>query len=212
MSQFATATELRDFMELTGTTGRKSSTNLDLILQFASNWLEKKTGRIITATASNTAYTFSTNGAPFISIPDLRLASGVTLQGAPLVADSTYWLAPSRQDPAIHTGIQLHAWGQQGYLGNPEWFDRNLDSARVRAYGTLPNDLVITGLWGWTTTPPEWKLATLAMAMYVYGHADALFSSAKATPEGNLFDMSRLPVEVKILCEEWEIGTEIVIT
>jgi hypothetical protein len=212
MSQFATAAELRDFMEISGTTGRKSNTNLDLILQFSSNWLERRTGRTITATASNTPRTFTTNGNPYTVIPDLRTASSVTLQTAPLTADSTYWLVPSRQAPAIYTGIQVRPWGSgwnNSYLSNPEWFDRNLDSPRARNWSSLPNDLVITGLWGWTTTPPEWKLATMALSDFVYGHADAIFSSAKATPEGNLFDMNRLPVEVRILVDEWELSTQV---
>ena len=54
MSQFATAAEMRDFMEWTGTTGRKSTTNLNLLLEAASDFLEKRTGRLITASASNT--------------------------------------------------------------------------------------------------------------------------------------------------------------
>lgn len=209
MSQFATAAELRDFMEITGTSGRKSTTNLDLLLGFASDWLERRTGRVITASASNTPRTFTTNGNAYTIIPDLRAASSVTLQSAPLTADSTYWLIPSRQAPSIYTGIQTRPWGSgQPYFANPEWFDRNLDSPRAANWSSLPNDLVVTGLWGWTTTPAEWKLATLAFADYMFGHADALFSSARATPEGNLYDMARLPVEVRILVEEWQLGVQ----
>lgn len=214
MSQFATASELRDFVEITGTTGRKSTTNLDLILQSASDWLERTTGRLITASSSNTTKSFSTNGNPSVVIPDLRTVSSVTLQGATLVADQTYWLSPSPQNPDIYTGINVRPFGQgryQSYKANPEWFDRNLDSPLARYYGTLPEDLDITGLWGWTTTPPEWKLATLALAAYHYHHADALFASARATPEGNLLDLSAYPSEVSALVKAWSIGEQVVI-
>lgn len=216
MSQFATAAELRDFMEVSGTTGRKSDTNLNLILQNASDWLERRTGRIITASASNTTRYFSSNNAPSVVIPDLRAVTSVTLQSATLTADQSYWLIPSSQAPDVYTGLQLRPFGlgrgYPSYLANPEWFDRNLDSPLAQHWGSTPNDLEITGLWGWTTTPPSWKLATLALAAYTYHHADALFASARATPEGNLLDMSDFPSEVKAHIHEWEIGTEVVLT
>lgn len=215
MSQFATASEFRSFGELSGTTGRKSDTNLDILLQSASDWLERTTHRTITASASNTAKTFSTNGQPSIVIPDLRVATTVTLQTVALVDGTTYWLKPDNKSPEIYTRINVRAWGQgrgYSYLSNPEWFDHNLDSPLSRYYGTLPNDLVITGLWGWTSTPPEWKLATLALAFYHYNHADAMFSSARATPEGSLLDLSKYPSEVQALVRDWSLGEQVVLT
>lgn len=214
MSQFATAAELRDFVEVTGTTGQKSNTNLDLILQSSSDWLERTTGRVITASASNTARTFSTNGAAHLVIPDLRTVTTVTLQDATLTADASYWLLASRQAPDIYTGIHVRPWGQgrYSYLSNPEWFDRNLDSPLARYYNTLPNDLVITGLWGWFAVPAQWKLATLVLGAYHYHHADALFAAARQTPEGNVLDLSRYPVEVQQLVTEWRLGEQLVMT
>lgn len=210
MSQFATANELRDFMEITGTTGRKSTDNLNIILSASSDWLERTTGRIITASGSNVQRVISTNGEASVVIPDLRLVSSVTLQGAALVADSNYWLLPSRQAPDIYTGVQLRGWGQRGsWVGNPEWFDRNLDQPLVQAYGRLPNDLKITGLWGWTSTPPQWKLATLVLGAYTFHHGDALFANARATPEGNLLDLSSFPTEVQALIRDWSISAEV---
>lgn len=209
MSQFATAAEMRDFMEWTGTTGRKSDTNLNLLLGWASDDLERRTGRVITASASNTSRTFTTNGRAFLVIPDLRVATSVNLQSAALTANSGYWLIPSRQAPDIYTGVQLRAFGTGTYLSNPEWFDRNLDTLAAKGYsGSLPNDLVVTGLWGWTTTPPSWKFAAMVLAGFGYQHADALFSGARATPEGNIFDLSQLPVEVQSLVREWSLGDE----
>ena len=217
MSQFATAAELRDFMEITGTSGRKSGTNLGMLLTWASDTLERKTGRIITASASNTARSFTTMGRAYLAIPDLRVASTVELQGSALTADASYWLLPSRQDPAIYVGIQIRTFGgpttqdRGWWLHNPEWFDRGLDLGRANSDGSQPNDLVITGLWGHFAVPSEWKLATVALAAYGYHHADALFAGAKATPEGNVFDLSSLPTEVRGLIEDWTIGEQAVI-
>ena len=44
MSQFATAQELRDFLDISSTTGRASTTNLNLLLTAASDFLERATG------------------------------------------------------------------------------------------------------------------------------------------------------------------------
>lgn len=206
-----TAAGFRSFMEWTGSTGRKSDTNLGIILRSASDFLERRTGRLITASASNTVRTFTTNGRAYVNIPDLRTAATVSLQGAALTADSSYWLIPSRQSPDISIGVQLRAFGTTSYLANPDWFDRNLDQqwARTGGYeGSLPNDLSVTGLWGWTSTPDQWVMAIYAMAGYVYQHSDALFSGARATPEGFLLNLNAMPSEVQALVEDWTIGDQ----
>jgi len=215
MSQFATAQELRDFLDIASTTGRASTTNLDLLLTAASDFLERATGRIITASASNTARTFSSDGRDAITIPDLRTASGVTLQSSVLAADSTYYLLPSRQQPesgvTMYTGIQLRAFGTYDYRSNPEWFDRNLDSPywTMRRNG-LPNDLVITGLWGWTTVPPQWKFTALILAGYYYKRPDSLLANVAITPEGNVLNYGELPPEVRDLIDLWRLTDHVV--
>jgi hypothetical protein len=204
-----TVTGFRDFMEWTGTTGRKSTTNVTLLLNAASDALERDTGRLITSSGSNTTRKFTSNGRAYLVIPDLRTATTVTIQSAALTADAGYWLIASRQSPDIFVGLQLRAFGQDSYLANPEWFDRNLDQTWYRYGGdtSLPNDVVVTGLWGWTFTPYQWVMGIYALAGYFYQHADALFSSARATPEGNIFDLSQLPTEVKML-QDWRIGEQ----
>jgi len=204
-----TATGFRDFMEWTGTTGRKSNTNVTLLLNAASDALERDTGRLITSSGSNSTRKFTSNGRAYLVIPDLRTAASVTIQSAALTADAGYWLIPSRQSPDIFVGLQLRAFGQDSYLANPEWFDRNLDQMWMKYGGdtSLPNDVVVTGLWGWTFTPYQWVMGIYALAGYFYQHADALFSSARATPEGNIFDLSQLPTEVKML-QDWRIGEQ----
>jgi hypothetical protein len=210
VSAFVTAAELRDYLDIQGTTGRASTTNLTMLIEAASDFLERATGRIITASASNTQRTFSTDGRAAMTIPDLRTAASITLQGTTLTVDSTYWLIPSRQQPAdttIYTGLQFHAYSTWDYRSNPEWFDRNLDSDywRYRRMG-LPNDLVITGLWGWTTVPAQWKLATLVLAGYEYKRPDSLLANVAITPEGNQLDYGQMPPEVRELIEQWRLG------
>lgn len=214
MSAFVTAAELRSYLDITSTTGRATDANLGLLIEAASDFLERSTGRIITASSSNHARTFSTDGRASMTIGDIRVVSSITLQGSPLVADSTYWLTPSRQQPpdtTIYTGVAFRAYGAYDYRSNPEWFDRNLDSPywSVRRYG-LPNDLVITGLWGWTTVPAQWKLATLVLAGYEYKRPDSLLANVAITPEGNALDYGQMPPEVRELIDLWRLGETVV--
>jgi hypothetical protein len=207
MSQFVTAAELRTFVDITGTTGRAADANLDLLIQASSDFLERATGRIITASASNTVRTFTSHGRASITIPDLRTASTVTRQGTTLTADSTFWLLPSPQAADIFTGVQLHQYNLYDYRSNPEWFDRNLDQQWYR-YGSLssmPNDVVITGLWGWTSVPAQWKLATLTLAGYEYKRPDSLLANVSMTPEGGILDYGQMPPEVKELIDGWKL-------
>ena len=214
MSQFATAAELRSYLDVQSTTGRASDTNLNLMLQAASDFLERATGRLIASSPSNTQRTFSTMGQASITIPDLRAVSGMTLQGTTLVADSTYHLIPSRQQPVtgdtIYTGVQFHAYSRWDYRSNPEWFDRNLDQWRWPAGYSLPNDLVITGLWGWANTPPQWKLATLVLAGYEYKRPDSLLANVSITPEGGVLNYGDMPPEVAELIAMWKLGEMVV--
>lgn len=214
MSAFVTAAELRSYLDISGTTGRAADANLELMIGAASDFLEHQTGRVITSSGSNVTRTFTSHGRASITIPDLRVAQTVTRQGTDLTADSTYWLLPSPQAADIFTGVQLHAYDLYDYRSNPEWFDRNLDQQQAR-YGrlsSLPNDVVITGLWGWPSVPAQWKLATLALAGYEYKRPDSLLSNVAITPEGNVLDYGQLPPEVKELIDGWKLPQDQVVS
>ena len=217
MSQFATPAQLRVYLDTTNSVGRYSDSNLDFLLQTASEQLERATGRLITASASNTAKTFTTHGRAVITIPDLRTVSTVTIGGSALTADETYWLVPSAQANDIYTAIQVRAFrggmGGPWYLHYPEWFDRNLDSPLYAAGfdRSLPNDLVITGLWGWTSVPVVWRLAAMALAGYYLKHSDALLVGAGATTEEALLDFSEFPSEAQRLIHDWQLGEQVVL-
>lgn len=214
MTQFATAQDLRNYLGLESSTGRASTPNLDLFLAAASDFLERATGRLIASSPSNTQRTFSTMGRAAITIPDLRTVSAASLQGTTLTADSTYWLIPSRQQPVsgdtIYTGVQLRGYSRWDYRSNPEWFDRNLDDWRWPGGYSLPNDLVITGLWGWANTPPQWKLATLVLAGYEYKRPDSLLANVSITPEGGVLNYGDMPPEVRELIDMWKLGEMVV--
>lgn len=218
MSQFATAIQLRTYLDTAKTTGRYADANLDFLLETASNQLERATGRQISATGSNTTRTFTSHGRAILTIPDLRTASSVTLVGSALTADQSYWLIPSPQNPEIFTAIQLrplHAPGGRGawYLHYSEWFDRNLDSPLFAAGfdRSLPNDVVITGLWGWAVPPKAWQLATMALAGYYLKHSDSLLSGAGTTAEELVLDFSEYPSEVRQLIKDWQLGEQVVL-
>jgi hypothetical protein len=216
MSQFATAIQLRSYLGTAKTDGRYSGENLDFMLEAASNQLERATGRLINASASNTIKTFSTHGRAVITIPDLRTAGTVTMAGSSLTADETYHLLPSAQDQAIFTGIQVRPYrgpytSTNWYLAYPEWFDRNLDSPTFGTDRSLPNDLVITGLWGWPIVPKSWVLATMALAGYYLKHADSLLSGGGVTADELVLDFSEFPSEVRQLIRDWQLGEQLVL-
>lgn len=218
MSQFATPAQLRTYIDTSANTGRYADANLDFLLGVASDQLERATGRLITASASNTTRLFTTGGRAVLTIPDLRAATTVSLGGTTLTADTSYWLIPSNQAADIYTGVQIRpfagpATGGRWYLNYADWFDRGLDSPLFGASfdRSLPNDLSITGLWGWTTPPPAWRLASMALAGYYLKHSDALLVGSGATPEEGVLDFSEFPSEVRQLIHDWQLGEQAVL-
>lgn len=225
MSQFATAAELRTFLDTTKNTGRYADSSLDMLLQAASDFLERETGRTITATASNTTRTFSTNGQPYTVIPDLRAAhsnSPVSLQSTTLDENTSFWLIRNRLNPNVYTGLQLRAFGTArvwDYRSNPEWFDRNLDSWLYPGnWGDhrLPNDLTITGVWGWMPSDPgyvQWKHAAMVLAGWYTKRPEALLAnSSVSAEEGIVRDYSQLPPEITAHIEAFRLGDQVTVT
>ena len=74
--------------------------------------------------------------------------------------------------------------------------------------GSLPNDLVITGDWGYVddaTMPEEVRHTAKVLAAYFTKRPDAILGGALATPEGGVVDLSQLPIEVQAFVAEWRI-------
>lgn len=219
-AMFVSVPEVRAYLDLNspGSSSKYSDATISSNIMAAGWTLEQACGRYFGA--QTLTLKFSTDGRAQMAIPGLATATSVTLQGTALVADSTYWLLPDDQQSGVYTGIQFRAFrnagaGARWWLGNPEWFDRNLDSPFYPGnYGsgtTLPNDLLIAGTWGYATLPDPVLLATKALASWYTLRPDALLSGARYTPDGNVFDLSRYPTEVAMFIAAWSGGEQAVL-
>lgn len=208
----ASVQAVREYMSLNapGADSKYSDATIGSNLGAAGWTLERAVGRIFGDVTKT--LTFSTDGRAQIAIPGLRTATSVTLQGAALTVDAGYWLLPDAQQTGVFTGIQVRPWGVSGYLGNPGWFDYNLDNPLYGGIG-LPNDLVIVGAWGYVagTEPDPFLLAVKALAAWYTLRPDALLSGSKFTPDGAIFDLSRYPTEVAAFITDWKGGEQAVL-
>lgn len=196
--------DVRAYLDVTGTSGTYGSTLIASNIRAAASFLERATGRQFER-QDNTTKTFTSNGAAALAIPDLRTADSVTLQGAALDVDESYWLIADNR--GIYSALQFRAFGSsgRGYLSNPQWFDRNLDRdwARYGSSGSLPNDLVIVGDWGHDPYPHDFLMAVKALAAWYTRRPASLLGGSLLTPEGNQIDYSALPVEVQTFIANW---------
>lgn len=194
-----------------GTTGKYSDPLITSNIRAASAFLERATGRQFEAQDATTK-TFTTNGLAAMRIPDLRTATSVTLQGAALDADESYWLIPDNR--GRNTTIQFRAFGYGGrasYLSNPQWFDRNLDRDWYRyGGGSLPNDLVITGNWGHDPLPEDLLHACKVLAAWYTKRPASVLANVAFTPDGNTLNYSELPPEVVNFVKSWSLGPMLV--
>jgi hypothetical protein len=213
MPQFVSAAEVRGYMGTADTTGVWSDASLGSNIIAASSFLERRTGRQFEALTGATKK-FSTEGRTYLTIPDLRTVTSVALAGVTLASDTTYYLIPDRHDVTIFTGIQFRAFqsrqdANKSYLANPEWFDRNLDNPRAwgNVYDSaLPNDLVITGNWGWVPIPAEVTQATKVLAAFYTKRPDSVLADVEITPAGNARIFSGLPLEIREFIMDWTLG------
>lgn len=215
---FTTEAAVREIVDLNGaSSSRYSSDTIGSNIRDASWFLEKATGRIFRDESALTLK-FTTNGQASVYIPGLRTASAVTLNGATLTADSSYWLIPDVQQTGVALAIQVRPFDRGGdgtwYLGIPDWFERNLDSPKWSTRytdGSLPNDLSIAGAWGYTdaTLPEPVRRNTARLAAFYTLRSDALLSGARAT-EAGIFDLSNLPIEVQAFIHDWKAGPQAV--
>lgn len=199
--------------ESTSNTGRYSDAMLGSNIRAAERFLQKTTSRQWEAETATRLFT--TSGSPQVSIPDLRSVSAIALSSAALTANSTYWLIPSRQDQGVYTAVQLRPFNAsiRGYRSNPDWFDRGLDLPEMRwGYDTgIPNDLSITGDWGWSPIPEDVMHAVKVLAAFYTLRPDAVLANARTSPEGTVYDMSVLPLEVQAFIAEWSGGPQLAV-
>lgn len=210
---------VREYLELNGAAVSKySADQVGSNIRAASWFLERATGRTF-RDATALTLTFTTHGETSIPLPGLRTATAVTLSTTALVANESYHLIPDAQQSGVYTAVQFRPFGQGGqgpwFLSYPDWWDRNLDSPywnRGARPGSLPNDLTILGDWGYTdaTLPEPVRHATKVLAAYYTIRPDALLSGARVTPDGGIFDLSNLPIEVQMFIDGWRLGRQAV--
>lgn len=216
---FISAASLRAYLELNtvSSSSKYDDGTLGSNIRAASAFLQRRTGRQF---ADQTATKlFTTQGRTAITIPGLRAATTVTQQSTTLTADSTYWLLPDSQNTGVYTGIAFRGFGGRGsalgYLSNPEWFDRNLDTqwGRYGGYYSLPNDLSIAGTWGHTDAnlPEPLLHATKVLAGWYTLRPDSILANVSVSPEGTVRDYSNLPPEVLAFLNDWTLGTDMAV-
>lgn len=221
----AVATVL-DYMALNspGSTSQYSSGTIGSNIRSAAAGLEKATQRWFMDRPSTT-WTTTTNGRAQVYIPGFRTISAVTIQTAPLVANSSFWPLADAQNSGIYTGIQLRAFTSQSrdpsrpWLANPNWFDVNADSpwyppnyGGAYAQASLPNDLVLTGDGGYTDAnlPEAFLEAVKIWAAFKTMRPSSLLADVAITPQGGVVNYSSLPPEVSGFISEWKIGDQAV--
>ncbi len=214
MNQWITAADVRTFANIAGTTGRYSDAALGSNILTAQSLLQRRSGRQW-ETQTALAKTFDTEGAAQLPIPDLLSATSVTLNGAALVANESYWLIEDTRHSGVFVAIQLRVFEHQyragpWYLANSEWFDRGLDLPPYVGSGT-PNDLVITGTWGWSAVPYDVLHATKVLAGWLTKRGDALLANAVQLPDGSVLDYSSWPPEAQDVVREYARGAQAVV-
>jgi hypothetical protein len=205
-------TDVRAYLNAEGTTGTYTSATINSNIRAAASLLQRQTMRQIAEQNAVTKY-FTTEGRAYITIPDIRTVTSVALQSSALVANQSYYLIPDSQQSGVYTGIQFRAFGSDSYLSNPEWFDRNLDQQWYR-YGnvsSVPNDLAITGNWGWSPYPNEFLHACKVLAAFYTKRPASVLADVAVTPDGTALSYSQLPVEVRGFIESWQAGSQLVV-
>src|SRR3990167_4559430 len=190
MTAFVNASNVRTYLTVTGITGQWDAALIGSNINAASSFLQRRTGRQFEAQASVTKK-FSTHGKAYLTIPDLRSTTVVTLNDATLTADSTYYLIPDRTNSGVYVGIKFPPFRQAMNPGL-NVFDINYNHPRSGGhYDTLPNNLVIGPAdWGHAPLPDELLQATVVLASWYTIRPAALLANARQTPAGNVFDLS----------------------
>ena len=200
-----TPAQVRDYLSITATTGQFSNDLIGSNVSAAAAFLARRTSRQFEWQGSNVSKVFSTEGRAYLTIPGLISATSVTHQGTTLIENETYWLMRDRLQSGVFTGIQIRPYGLRDFRSNSEWFDRGLDLPEAWGRSMTPNDLDITGQWGHIPLPDEFLHAVLVLAGYYTKRPDAVLSGGIQTPEGGIFDLSNLPVEITTFVGEWAL-------
>lgn len=210
MPPLVTLTELKEYLGVTGTAD-------DLLIAAAASnasiMAERDTGRIF-AVSSNVTRRYSTDGQSSLVVHDRPYADGsrtVTWHGATLTEGTNVWFLPDRRNGDVATTVQLRPFDtsrRDWYKSDPNWWDRNLDNRRWYGPGT-PNDLVISGVEGHPTLPPDVKQAVTELAAYLYWQRKSGASGFVQTPQGDQVELGDYPQSYKDMVRNWRIRTAV---
>lgn len=213
MAAFIVASEVRDYLGIASTSGQYSAAVIGSNIRAASDYLQRRTGRQFEAQDA-TAKTFTTHNRASLIIPDLRTASSVVRDGSALEAGTTHHLLPDRRSSGIYTAIQFRVpisrddgpW----YLHAADWWDRGLDWEKRGYWSSSPNDLVVTGDWGYAAYPDELLHATKILAAFYTKRPDSVLAGVSVTTEGAVLSYRELPIEVRVFIDEWTLDEQAV--
>ncbi len=213
MPAFTNASNVRAYagiMAINAQDDRWNAGPLGSNIRAASSFLEKRTGRQFELQTATTK-TFTTNGEAYISLPGLLNLTSTTLAGTSLTVGSDAFLIPDTQQSGVYIGMQFRPFGRgSDYRGYPNWFDTNLDRRWYPGFTSDPNDLAITGDWGFVSYPEELVHVTNVLAAWYTRRPDSLLGGVSVTAGGTEVDMGALPVEVRLFIDEWKIGNSLV--
>src|SRR5512139_3983792 len=99
-----TVLQVREYIDLNAvaSSSKYTDSTIGSNIRAAGAWLERRTGRVFGNQAATTRK-FTTHQKASLTIPGLRTATSVTLDGVALVADETYWLLPDAQQTGLYT-------------------------------------------------------------------------------------------------------------
>jgi hypothetical protein len=217
---FIAASEVRDYLGTTSTTGQYSDAVINSNSRAAASFLARQTGRQFIK-QSATVKTFTTNNRAQMNIPDLQSVTVITQSGSALTANESYWLLPDRRSSGIYTGIAFRTpypvLGGPWYLGVSDWWDRGLDMRGPSYYSSQPNDLSITGTWGWDSDggsgpqiPDDYLMAEKVLAAFYTKRPDSVLAGAQITPAGALLVYREMPMEVRDFIDVWRVDEQLV--
>lgn len=209
MPTLVTLDELKAYL---GVTGTDDDVRIASAASNASIMAERDTSRVFAVT-SNVTRRYSTDGQASLVVHDRPYSDGsrvVEWNGVAMTEGTNVWFLPDRRNGDISTTVQLRIYdtGRPGwYKADPGWWDKNLDNPRYP--NGVPNDLVITGVEGHPTLPPDVHQGVLELAAFLYWNERSGASGFVQTPQGDQVELGEYPESYQRLVRNWRIRTAV---
>jgi hypothetical protein len=197
----ASVDELMAYLDVGGSNpARVNNTALTLSLESAERWVENYTGRLFrpdpalvsgvdSAPPVLKTFNWDTRGYGWLRIPDLRSATGVSIDGIVFEEGSDYIfdIAPAFEEP--YTMIRFPFF-----------------STTTNPYTASVVPLVaITGRWGFWPAPADVKDAVLSLAARQYRRRDAMFSDIVDVGTGIYEYRAGIPAHIREILKGYKM-------